>query len=81
MRLLNLPSDTEVTAIRKGNGFPGTAEKFRTLDRITFVNNHLQALAKNEGEMRSHVSASSEAETPVSASQIALSINNVSSTR
>ena len=30
-------------------GFLGTSEKFRTLDRISFVNNHLQALAKNEG--------------------------------
>ena len=30
-------------------GFPGTSEKFRTLDCIAFVNNHLQALAKNEG--------------------------------
>ena len=33
----------------KRDGFPGTSEKFRTLDPYPFVNNHLQALAKNEG--------------------------------
>jgi hypothetical protein len=30
-------------------GFPGTSEKFRTLDHIPFVNHCLQALVKNVG--------------------------------